>query len=141
MMRCMLAVAAFSVVSLTACIPYPIYKTLQPASHVEVRGDENRPLAGAVVTLISNAYPYGDEKARYSIETSHEGLAVFPSVKEWRTEAIMLHGEEVFFWNWCVRKDGYKTFHTTHRYADVFEREIIVRLMPGASAPCPERFH
>jgi outer membrane murein-binding lipoprotein Lpp len=133
-----------SVISITAllsgCVPYPIYKTLQPAAQVTVLNATNQPLQQAEVTLISNAYPYGDEKGRATKPTQADGTTSFDSVREWRTEVVMLHGAEVFFWNWCIRKEGYVTYLTSHSSSKEFESNLVVRLEPGVSSQCPKSF-
>ena len=46
---------------LSGCVPYPVYKTLQPAATATIQDSQGEPIAGAAVTLISSAYPYGWE--------------------------------------------------------------------------------
>lgn len=118
-----------------ACVPYPIYKTLRPAAEATVLDSTGRPIPGAEVTLISSSYPYGSEKARVSATTGRDGVARFGSSRQWRIEALALHGEEVFFWNWCVQKEGYQTYATS-RDAERFDRKVVVRLRRVASPPC-----
>jgi hypothetical protein len=116
---------------------YPNYKTLQPDARAIVHDPMGHPVQSARVTLISNSYPYGREKSRETKETDIEGSAKFESKKEWRTEMIMIHGAEVFFWNWCVEKPGFKTYLSTNRSADRFSTEPIIVLKEGVSTPCP----
>ena len=125
---------------LAGCIPYPIHKTLQPEATVTVLTEARIPVAGAEVQLVANAYPYGREKSRARMNTGPDGLARFESRREWRTEWLMIHGAEVFFWNWCVRRGGYATFATSHRSASEFENELVVQLVSGQSTPCPVSF-
>lgn len=124
----------------SACVPYPIYKTLQPSAQVTVLSQASQPLPTAEATLVSNAYPYGWEKHRETKETLADGTATFDSMREWRAEVLMIHGAEVFFWNWCVRKEGYVTYLTANRSAEDFRDNLVVRLEPGKSAPCPKSF-
>lgn len=121
----------------TACIPYPVYKTLQPSTRVTVVDQDNVPLAQAEVTLISSAYPYGGEKTRVARVTDDKGSAAFDSVREMRVETLMIHGAEEYYWNWCVRKEGYATYFTRHGGSDDFESAPRVKLVPGPSQPCP----
>ena len=127
-------VAAFLV---SACVPYPIYKTLQPEASITVLDAANHPVAGAEVTLVSNAYPYGREKGRMTKTTEANGVASFQARREWRTEVLMIHGSEEFFWNWCIRKTGFATHVTSNRSASEFQRAMEVRLEPGVDSPCP----
>lgn len=140
-MKASILTIAVSLISLSGCVPYPVYKMLQPSASVTVHDKTNRPLPEVEVMLISNAYPYGFEKSRESKETSNDGTASFASLWEWRTESLMIHGAEVYFWNWCVRKDGYSTFLTAHRSSQDFQSSFIVHLEPGVSSPCPKPFH
>ena len=119
------------------CVPYPIYKTLQPEAEVTVHDSMARPIQGARVTLISSAYPHGLEKSRETKETDAWGVAKFDSRKEWRTEIMMIHGAEVYFWNWCVERPGLVTYASAGRSADSFYARPTIVLAEGASTPCP----
>ena len=132
--------AAFCVctLALTACVPYPVYKTLQPAAQVMVNDSEGHPVPGASVTLIASAYPYGWEKTRETQLTDGAGIAHFEAHREWRAEVNFIHGSEQYFWNWCVRKDGFQTFTTTDGNADKFNPGLVAKLAVGESTPCPE---
>lgn len=129
-----------AMISLSGCVPYPVYKTLQPTAQVTVLDKADQPLPESQVMLMSNAYPYGFEKSRETMETADDGIATFASVREWRAESLMIHGAEVFFWNWCIRKEGYVTYLTTSRSAQDFQRNLVVRLERGESTPCPKPF-
>ena len=120
-------------------MPFPTYKTLQPSASVKVVDHAAEPIDGAKVELISSSYPYRLEKFRIIARTNHEGEVHFANIKEWRVEMpLMIHGMEVFFWNWCVSKDGYKTVQTHYTSSDHFETNSIVTLAPGESKACPE---
>lgn len=122
---------------MSACVPYPIYKTLQPAARVTVVDQNNAPLANAEVTLIAGAYPYGREKARVAKFTDERGSARFDAVREMRVETMMLHGAEDYFWNWCVRKEGYATYRTRDRSSADFQPVLRVQMTPGRNEACP----
>ena len=126
--------AAFLV---SACVPYPIYKTLQPEAGITVLDAADQPIAGAEVTLVSKAYPYGWERGRATKTTGANGVASFEAIREWRTEVLMIHGSEAFFWNWCIRKAGFATYVTYNRSASEFQRAGSVRLTPGVESGCP----
>lgn len=119
------------------CVPYPVHKTLQPAAKATIRDDEGTPVSGASVTLVASAYPYGREKSRETKVTLGDGVAAFPSRREWRAEALAMHGWEEYFWNWCVYKEGFETFSTAHTGASSFNAEPVVVLKAGLSTPCP----
>lgn len=117
---------------------FPVYKTLQPYSVITVNDETGNPVNNAEVALVSNAFPYGNEKSRNISNTNEDGIAEFPKISEWRTEALMLHGAELFFWNWCVKKNGYQTFTTRNRSENEFENKKFITLKPGESQDCPE---
>lgn len=116
---------------------FPVHKTLQPGSAVTVQDEAGMPIAGATVTLIANAYPYGFEKTRVSLVTGVDGIAEFPEVKDWRIEVLMLHGAEQYFWNWCVMNEGYATYATDHSSARDFDEGPLVVLERGQAGECP----
>lgn len=122
----------------TACVSYPVYKTLQPSARITVLDKQGNALSQAEATLISSSYPYGFEKRRETIDTDSSGTAEFEVKREWGTESLMIHGVEVFFWNWCARKDGYITYFTAHKSQDTFQKSLVIRLEPGESKPCPK---
>ena len=126
----------FCAVLLSGCIPYPVNKTLQPEAEIAVNDGNGKPVAGARVHLISSAYPYGFEKSRAEAQTDRAGRASFAKVKEWRMEALMIHGAEVYFWNWCVEKESYETHITSWGNGDDFRSRYEVALQPGVSTSC-----
>lgn len=71
--------------------------------------------------------------------TDQIGHAYFPSVKEWRVEAMMIHGAEQFFWSWCVEKAGYETYTKGGLYNHAFSEDMSVILQPGNSVACTNR--
>ena len=121
----------------SGCVPYPVYKTLQPAARATIRDEEGEPVPGASVTLVASAYPYGREKSRETKVTMADGVAAFPLRRGWRAETLALHGWEEYFWNWCVQKEGFETFSTAHTSASGFTAEPVVLLKAGPSTPCP----
>jgi hypothetical protein len=123
---------------LSGCVPYPVYKTLQPAAHITVIDQANQALPRAEVVLIAYATPYGFEKSRVMKETTDNGTATFASVREWRAESLMIHGAQFFEWRWCVRKEGYVTYSSESRGSEDFQSSTIVRLERGESTPCPK---
>ena len=125
---------------LCGCVVYPINKTLQPRSEILVLNEHGSPVNEAWVYLISNSYPYGFEQRRMRDKTNYRGEAQFPKIKEWRTESLMIHGAESFFWNWCVVKDGYITHVTSWGSGKDFQKKYTVRLKQGESTSCPKQF-
>lgn len=131
-----LGCAAVFTLALSGCVPYPTYKTLQPQSAITVRDEAGRPVADARVVLIAGAYPYGYDRSRNEARTDADGRARFEARREWRVEALAIHGAEVFFWNWCVEKAGYATYATHDRNADAFDPQPQIHLQAGASTTC-----
>lgn len=131
-----LTVALAIAIVVSGCVPYPIYKTLQPVASITVVDATGKPVIGASVTLIANRYPYGREHHRSYSTTSQAGIASFDAMREWRTEVLMLHGAEEFFWNWCISGEGFETFNTHNKDASSFVLEPTVQLVAGISSPC-----
>jgi hypothetical protein len=115
--------------SLTGCIPYPIYKKIQPEASMQVTDPGNKPLSGAIVTLISSSYPYGWEEFRETRYTNALGQVEFTGRREWRIEMMALHGWKEYFWNWRVEMPGYATYETRYNSADEFDEEAKVKLL------------
>ncbi len=127
--------AAFTA-TLSGCIPYPVYKTLQPDATITVLDEASQPVADARVVLIAAAYPYGFDRFRAEKRTAADGRAQFDARHEWRMEVLAIHGSEVFFWNWCVEKPGYGTYATHDGGADKFDNNLVIKLSPGESRSC-----
>lgn len=128
--------AATLAATATGCVPYPVHKTMQPAARVTVMDTQSQPLSDARVILISRSYPYGRERSRQEVRTMPTGKASFSAQTEWRVESLMLHGSEIYFWNWCVEKAGYETYETLNNAASQFDDKLIVQLPPGKSRSC-----
>lgn len=120
----------------SGCVPYPVYKTMQPDARITVLDESAQPVADARVVLISSAYPYGREQFRNETRSGADGTAAFEPIREWRAESMMLHGSQVYFWNWCVEKAGYETYETLNREPSGFDEREQVRLRAGESRPC-----
>ena len=125
--------------SLTGCVPFPIYTTVQPAAQITVLDENNRPIEEAKVNLIASAHPHPVELGRDIKMTDAGGLAMFDSRHEWRQGSFMMHGMEFFFWNWCVQKPGFKTYRSNMGSAGQFEPQPTIRLSRGASSDCLEK--
>ncbi len=131
------AVAAIAVASLVSgCVPYPVYKTMQPDAHATVLDENSHPLADARVVLISSTFPYGREQFRNETRSAADGGATFEALREWRAESMVIHGSQVYFWNWCVEKAGYETYMTLDRDAAYFKDKPQITLRPGESHSC-----
>ena len=130
-------IAILAMLVLGGCVVfYPVYKTLQPQLEITVVDDQKEPVHGAKVALISSSYPYGDEKSRDVQTTDTKGVANFQKRSEWRVEALMIHGIEDFFWNWCVEKEGFATYETKNGDGEIPRSKILIELEPGKSEEC-----
>ena len=116
---------------LVGCVPYPAYRTVQPAAELRVLDTQGRPLAGATVTLIAHAHPTPFEQSRETRTTDADGIARFDSRHEWQAEVLFLHGRLDYYWEWCVTAPGRITALLS------FATPMQLRLLPGASEPCP----
>jgi len=122
--------------ALAGCVPYPIYKTLQPSAVVTVRDSHSRPLEGAEVTLISEARPsFPKEKSRETKKTDAQGLAQFESRNEWRVEILALHGREEYSWHWCIQKPGFVTYKSEYK-PELPSSDSTFILSEGESTSC-----
>lgn len=75
---------------------------------------------------------------RLGNQTDFLGIARFGGRREWQVDSLMvLHGRKFYFWNWCVRKEGYATFATGNKSGDEFVANPIITLRDGRSRPCP----
>jgi hypothetical protein len=122
---------------LSAC--FPVYKTLQPSVLITVVGPDNKPVADAEVMLITRAYPHRDEHSRDVKQTGADGIVRFDTKKKLVTESLMIHGGYAYFWNWCVRKEGYATYLTQHEFSSGNDTQAVVILQPGESKFCPKQ--
>jgi hypothetical protein len=123
-----------SAVLLVGCpLPYPVYKEVQPAAQIKALDESGEPIEGAKAVLLAFSNPHAVERGRETEFTDQHGVARFESRREWRKEAMMMHGVEYFFWNWCVQKPGFKTYLSSGN----FDPQPTVRLSRGASSECP----
>ncbi|MBC9908254.1 MULTISPECIES: hypothetical protein [Achromobacter] len=135
--KCLPTIAILALASLlSGCVPYPVYKTMQPDARATVLDENSQPLADARVVLISSTFPYGREQFRNETRSASDGSAAFEALKEWRAESMMIHGAQVYFWNWCVEKTGYETYMTLDRDAAYFNDKPQITLRPGESRSC-----
>ncbi|MCF6349387.1 MAG: hypothetical protein L3J20_14025 [Flavobacteriaceae bacterium] len=128
----------YIVLTITFSGCYPIHKTIQLKSEMMVVDKEGKPVKDAKVYLISSANPHNREKSRNMIKTDSTGVAKFDKIKEWRIEFLMIHGADSYFWNWCVKKEGYKTH--TDIIKNKFEKKKRFILIKGKSEDCPKNF-
>lgn len=118
--------------SLSACVPYPVYRTTQPEAQLQVLDERGLPLAGASVTLIGHAHPTPVEQSRETRLTDADGIARFASRHEWQSEVLFLHGRLDYYWEWCVTAPGSVTLLAPYQ-----AQPQVVQLRPGVAEPCP----
>lgn len=121
---------------LAGCVPYPVHKTLQPAARIQLLDQRGMPVADAEVTLITRNRFGQSEHLRQHGRSDAQGRAHFSRIAEWRVETSMLHGSAEYLWSWCVYRPGFVTWQSMPE-GERFNREQSVRLLPGASRPCP----
>jgi hypothetical protein len=137
-MRCVrAAIVATGLAALAGCAPNPVNEAVPPKASVTVVSLDGKAVEGAVVTLVSQAYPNQYEKFRTDATTDRDGVAEFPRIRKWKVESLGLGAADAFMWNWCVRRDGYATVATFDRSSADFERHATFTLLPGESTPCP----
>ena len=124
-------------VTLSGCVPYPVYKLVQPEASATVLDEAHRPVLDARVVLVTQAVPgRRDERSRSERRTDENGKASFEVRHEWQAESLMIHGRKFYYWNWCVEKPGYETFSTSYNSAEDFNAHPEVSLKSGVSRAC-----
>ncbi len=118
-------------------MPYPVYKTVQPASQVIVLEEGNVPIEAAKVILRTSFAPAGDETREIKM-TDQRGIAEFEGRSEWQQESFTQHGARYYRWEWCVQKPGFKTYITGYRSGNRFEEQSTIRLSRGTSSECEQ---
>jgi len=114
---------------------YPVHKTIQHEQSFLVIDEKGMPVEGAMVTYISNSNPHHVEQSRVSQQTDKGGRVQFPRIREWQTEATIIHGWLEYYWTWCVTAPGYETAQTIEGHS-VKGAEIVVDLKPGQTKAC-----
>ncbi|MDG9924882.1 MULTISPECIES: hypothetical protein [unclassified Pseudomonas] len=127
-----LLLVALTALGLSACVPYPAYRTIQPEAELRVLDVQRQPLVGASVTLIGRAHPTPVEQSRETRRTDADGVARFASRHEWQSEVLFLHGRLEYYWEWCVTAPGSGTVLAPYQ-----TQRQVVQLRPGIAEPCP----
>jgi len=127
-----LLLVALTALGLSACVPYPAYRTTQPEAELRVLDESGLPLAGASVTLIGRAHPTPVEQSRETRLTDAEGIARFAGRHAWQGEVLFLHGRLEYYWEWCVTAPGSVTLLAPYQ-----AQQQVVQLRPGVAEPCP----
>lgn len=129
---------AATVVLTSACVPYPIYKTLQPEVDAQVIDARGAPVVQAQVTLVARARPAPGVLSAPVVASDANGRVHFDAVREWRTEVMALHGALDYYWSLCVAKAGYRTIEVPVDTDAGMQR---LSLKPGDAIDCPTVAH
>ncbi len=132
------ALVVACIVALAGCVPYPIYKTLQPEVDAQVLDASGGPVVQAQVTLVARARPAPGVLSAPVVASDANGRVHFDAVREWRTEVMALHGALYYHWSLCVAKPGYRTIEVP---VDADAALQILSLKPGDSIECPTVAH
>ena len=126
--------------ALGGCVPYPTFRKVRPDVALMVVDRRQSLIEGAKVTLISTTHPEGYVRSRDTLETGPDGMVRFPGKRALRIEVLFLHRGPIYFWNWCVEKEGFVTYFTNGPHTKVFADERWVVLKAGPSRACPAEF-
>jgi len=117
----------------SACVPYPVYKTLQPEVDAKVVDAAGAPVAQARVTLVARAHPaLGVLSAPVAVADA-QGAVHFDAMREWRVEVMALHGALDYYWSLCAAAPGYRTIEVPVQEGGVQR----LTLKPGIPVECP----
>jgi hypothetical protein len=119
---------------LSGCI-YPVYRTIQPETKVEVLDIRGVVIEGAKVYLSTREmYPY-----KFKVEivrSDFKGISEFDSIKRWGTDMLMIHGiKPKNSWSLCVEKEKYKTQVIHPKDKDDFSYQKVI-LTAGEATDC-----
>ncbi len=117
---------------------YPIRKTIQPKARIAVVDSAGKPIVAATASLVSRAHPHHRLRGINTALTNAKGIARFPELNDWRVEVLMIHGADVYFWEWCVQAEGFQTYATGQGNGAVFQNPARVQLQPGVMQDCPD---
>jgi hypothetical protein len=134
LIRCTLALIAAGICA--GC--YPIHKTIQPKARIEVLDGTGKPIRAAKASLVSRSHPHKRLRSINVAHTNDAGIAEFPELNDWRVEVLMIHGADVYFWEWCVQAEGFQTYATGNGTPDEFSESARIALQPGTMQACPD---
>lgn len=115
---------------------FPIHKTIQPETRITIKDLDGNPISGAEVHLYSVANPHSRLANHVISYTSEGGLVRFGEIDEWRVESLIIHGMDVFHWDICVSKEGYKTEVLEWQVNWEVGGKVSIVLQEGESSPC-----
>lgn len=123
------------ILSLPACIPYPLYKTIKPAVNFLVTNADKKPIEGVKIVINTRARPtpINDFDIQY---TNLKGMTVFAGKKEMRVENTGMHGALEYYWLLCIEKSGYKTINKEIENASELSGAQAIILEAGKSTAC-----
>jgi hypothetical protein len=129
----LLLIAALGLV--TACLPYPVYKTLKPEANFLVVEANKKPLEGVKIVLNTRARPTAIDE--FDIQyTNAKGMTNFARKKELQVENTGMHGALDYFWVLCVEKTGFQTVQKQIENASDLSGPQVINLVSGKSEAC-----
>lgn len=94
--------------ALSGCI-YPVYRTIQPTTKVEVLDTKGVAIHGAKVYLSTKEFDSSRVKVEI-VRSDEEGISEFEIIKKWGTDMLVMHGiKPENSWSLCVERENYKT--------------------------------
>jgi hypothetical protein len=123
------------IATISACVPYPVYKTLKPEANFLVLGANKKPVEGAKIVLNTRARPTPIDE--FDIQyTNAKGMTNFASKKELKVENTGQHGALDYFCSLCIEKTGFKTVQKEIENASELSGPQVINLVPGKSESC-----
>ncbi len=119
---------------LSGCI-YPVYRTIQPVTKVEVLDTRGVAVHGAKVYLSTKEY-YPFKFKVEVVRSDLKGISEFDSIKKWGTDMLIIHGiKPENNWSLCVEKEKYQTQIIRPKNKDDFAYQKVI-LTDGESTNC-----
>jgi hypothetical protein len=121
---------------LAGCLPYPVYKRIQPEIVVRVVDAAGQPIPDARLVLLTRAHPAPPIRIVTEASTNAAGEARFESHREWQVEVNFIHGSLEYYWTLCVTHAGYANLyvHGPERFSGNSPTELVMQ--PGTASTC-----
>lgn len=125
-------VALLAALLLSGCIPR--YATVRPALDVQVKNDQNEPVADATMWLLTQRMPPGYYPPAEKFSSDAQGRIRVERKSQWETLIFFLHGVNFYSWRWCIEAPGY---HFVEGENDRFSEAVILQRAATPSR-CPD---
>jgi hypothetical protein len=118
---------------LTGC--FPVYKTTRPQLNVLVINNQEQPVMGAKLVLITRARPTPilEQDIQY---TNTKGIAIFKKEKDMQVQTAFIHGSLQYYWSLCAEKAGYVSITRLINTPTVRNKSLKIMLSAGESKSC-----